>query len=596
MTAKRTQGASRPWDRAPKAAMREPTLFNWRKAAPRRRKAWRGGPAGVGEQGTLAWGFPRNLGDLDVSAGYEPVGGHRDNKAQAPGEGCPAAWGAKETGQEAVALSEGNEARGEGRRGVGASRSTVEPGEPTRGTPGREGDAGDREPVEGKTVGTSGSGAVSTGLHRVAELAREAPGMAFTTLAHHIDIGLLHVAYQRTRKDGAVGVDGGTAEAYAVDLWGNLRSLLERLKSGRYHAPPVRRVHIPKGDGKTRPIGIPTFEDKVLQRAVAMVLEVIYEQDFRACSHGFRPGRSAHGALEELWQGLTKMRGGWAVEVDIRSFFDTLDHGHLRSFLDRRVRDGVLRRAIDKWLKAGVMEAGSVTHPEAGTPQGGVISPLLANVYLHEVMDVWFEDVVKPRLKGPSFMVRYADDLVIGCRTEGDARTVLDVLPKRFGKYGLALHPEKTRLVRFLPPRREDDGRGDAGQSGSFDFLGFTHYWGRSLKGSWVVKRKTAGTRFSRALKAIGAWMRAHRHDAVAEQHESLGRKLRGHYAYYGITGNGNALARFLFHVRRGWLKWLGRRSQRGRLNWEQYTRLLARYPLPPARVVHSVFACAASP
>ena len=245
-------------------------------------------------------------------------------------------------------------------------------------------------------------------------------------------------------------MDGQTAADYAANLEGNLRSLLDRAKSGRYQAPPVRRVHIPKGTGpETRPIGIPTFEDKVLQRAVVMVLEAVYEQDFLDCSYGFRPGRSAHQALDALWHRLMEMRGGWVLEIDIRKFFDTLDHRHLHAILRRRVRDGVLLRLIGKWLNAGVLEDGSVTHPEAGSPQGGVISPVLANIYLHEVLDKWFEQTVKPRLKGRAFLIRYADDAVLVFEREGDARRVLDVLPKRFGKYGLTLHPEKTRLVPF---------------------------------------------------------------------------------------------------------------------------------------------------
>src|SRR6266540_2488188 len=298
---------------------------------------------------------------------------------------------------------------------------------------------------------TSGSQTVSTKLQRVAKLTRESPGMVWTTLAHHIDVNFLREAYRRTRKDGAVGVDEKTAQEYGLDLESNLECLRERLKSGTYQAPPVRRVHIPKGEGTaTRPIGIPTFEDKVLQRAVAMVLEAVYEQDFRDCSYGFRSGRSAHQALEFLRERLMKMKGGWVAEIDIEKFFDTLDHGRLRSFLDSRVRDGVLRRMIDKWLKAGVMEEGQVSYSDLGTPQGGVISPLLANIYLHEVLDVWFEDVVAPQMKGRCFLVRYADDAVIVFEQESDAREVMGMLPKRMEEYGLRLHPEKTRLVPFL--------------------------------------------------------------------------------------------------------------------------------------------------
>lgn len=428
--------------------------------------------------------------------------------------------------------------------------------------------------------GTSGPDTVSTRLHRIAELAKGAPGMVFTTLAHHIDLELLQEAYRRTRKDGAVGVDRQTAEEYAANLEENLESLHERLKAGTYRAPPVRRVHIPKGDGvSTRPIGIPTFEDKVLQRAVAMVLEAVYEQDFSDCSYGFRPERSAHQALEQVWG--RAMRGGVVVlEVDIKGFFDSLEHGHLRSFLDRRVRDGVLRRVIDKWLKAGVLEDGSVSYRELGTPQGGVISPLLANVYLHEVMDRWFADEVKPRLTGEAHLVRYADDLVIVFTREHDAKRVMEILPKRFGRYGLTLHPTKTRMVRFRPP---GPGREDPD---TFDFLGFTHYWGKSRKGNWAIQRKTARGRFNRAVKRITAWCKLHRHDAVWSQHRQLCMVVRGHNAYYGITGNARALVRFVDAVRGAWLKWLGRRSQR-LLGSERREAIRKRYPLPPPRIVH---------
>jgi group II intron reverse transcriptase/maturase len=431
-------------------------------------------------------------------------------------------------------------------------------------------------------TGTSSPTVVSTKLSRIAELARESPARVLTTLAHHVDIGFLAEAYRRTRKDGATGVDGQTGADYGEQLEDNLRGLLERFKSGSYRAPPVRRVEIPKGDGKTRPLGIPTFEDKLLQRAVAMLLEAVYEQDFKDCSYGFRPGRSAHGALEALWQGLMDMGGGWVVDVDIKSFFDTIDHGHLRSFLDRRMRDGVLRRTIDKWLKAGVLEDGSVSYRDEGTPQGGVISPLLANIYLHAVLDEWYETEVKPRLKGRSFLIRYADDFVIACAREDDARRVMGVLPKRFGKYGLALHPTKTRLVDFRhPARRRDD---DDDEPGSFDLLGFTHYWGKSLRGRWVVRRKTARSRFARALTRVSEWCRKHRHAPVRAQWQALVRKLLGHAAYYGLSGNAAALARFRHEVERTWLRWLARRNQRG-LPWPQARRLLRTHRLPTLRL-----------
>jgi RNA-directed DNA polymerase len=442
------------------------------------------------------------------------------------------------------------------------------------------------KPLEGTMPGTPSPETISTRRQRIAELARRSPQAALTTLAHHIDIDWMHEAYRRTRKDGAVGVDGQTATDYAVDLEGNLRSLLDRAKSGRYQAPPVRRVHIPKGTGsETRPIGIPTFEDKILQRAVAMVLEAVYEQDFLDCSYGFRPGRSAHQALDALWHRLMEVGGGWILEIDIRKFFDALDHRHLHAILRRRVRDGVLLRLIGKWLKAGVLEDGCVTHPESGSPQGGVISPILANAYLHEVLDTWFERTVKPRLKGRSSLIRYADDAVLVFAVEGDARRVLDVLPKRFGKYGLTLHPEKTRLVPFQGPRRGAPPGSPEGRPGTFDFLGFTHYWGRTLKGNWAVKRKTAKDRLRRSLTSAMQWCRDHRHLSIMEQWSALTRKLRGHFAYYGIPGNFASLGRFRYHVRRAWRKWLSRRSQRAGIAWEHFDDLERRYPLPPARL-----------
>jgi RNA-directed DNA polymerase len=425
---------------------------------------------------------------------------------------------------------------------------------------------------------------ISPRLQRIAELAREDRGRSLVSLAHHIDLPFLKEAYRRTRKGGGAGVDEQTAEAYAEDLEGNLRSLLERLKSGLYRAPPVRRVYIPKGDGiQSRPIGIPTFEDKVLQRAVLMVLEAVYEQEFLDCSYGFRPGRSAHQALDALWGSLMEVGGGWVLEVDIQNFYEELDHVHLRSFLDQRVRDGVLRRAIHKWLKAGVMEEGRVHHPERGTPQGGVISPLLANLYLHEVVDRWFEEEVKPRLVGKAWLIRYADDLVLVFAEEGDARRVEEVLPKRLGRFGLRLHPDKTRRVDFRGP-----GRGDGGRAGTFEMLGFTHYWGRSRRGRWVVKRQTAAKRISRTLRRTNQWCRRYRHEPLAWQRQELSAQLRGHYGYFGITPNYHALWEVYLQVLRLWRKWLNRRSQRGSMPWWKFDALLQRYPLPRPRVVHS--------
>jgi RNA-directed DNA polymerase len=445
---------------------------------------------------------------------------------------------------------------------------------------------------------TPSSTTISTKLERIAKLAKDAPDMAFQTLAHHIDVDWLREAYRRTRKDGARGVDGQSAKEYATNLEGNLRSLLDRAKSGTYRAPPVRRVHIPKGSGsETRPLGIPTFEDKVLQRAVAMVLEAVYEQDFLDCSYGFRPGRSAHQALEALWNEAMDMRGGWVLEIDIRKYFDALDHGHLREILRRRVHDGVLLRLIGKWLNAGVLEDGSIAYPDSGTPQGGVISPLLANIFLHEVLDIWFDREVKPRLSGRARLFRYADDAVLLFANETDARRVLEILPKRFGRYGLSLHPEKTRLVRFRRPEdRPSDSDDDDDGPGSFDLLGFTHHWGKSRSGRWIVCRKTAKDRFRRALARVAQWCREHRHDTLRAQQQGLALKLRGHYGYFGITGNTRAVTRFCRAVRVLWRKWLDSRSQNGRMTWERMYRLLERHSLPPPRLTRHLVARAANP
>jgi len=430
-------------------------------------------------------------------------------------------------------------------------------------------------------------GSISTRRRRIARLAREKAERCFVSLAHNIDYYFLQDSYARTRKDGAPGVDNQSAADYAANLGENLRSLLDRFKSGRYKAPPVRGSSVPKGDGKRRPIGIPTFEDKVLQRSVKTVLEAVYEEDFKDFSYGFRPGRSPHQALEVLRDWLMDMGGGTVMLVDIQNFFGELDHGHLNTFLDRRVRDGVLRRAIGKWLKAGVMEEGVIYHPLHGTPQGGVISPLLANIYLHEVVDRWFDEVVRPRLEGRALILRYADDVITAFEYERDARRVKEALAKRLNRFGLRLHPEKTQMVRFLRPVRSSrPGRKE--RPGSFSWLGFTHYWGKSRRGNWVVQKKTDRKRLSRALGEIRQWCRTHRHWRVSRQRAALASKLRGHYAYYGVTGNSKSLSRFRHYAERIWRKWLNRRSQKKRMPWKKFKLLLRHHPLPIERIVHS--------
>jgi len=426
-------------------------------------------------------------------------------------------------------------------------------------------------------------GLVSTKRARIAKLAKQMPGTAIRSLSHHMDLEWMREAYSRTRKSGAVGVDGRTADAFAEHLDDNLRSLLEQAKSGSYRAPPVRRVHIPKGDGgsETRPIGVPTFGDKVLQRAVAMLLEPIYEEDFYDFSYGFRRGRSAHDALEALDKGLWRMGGGWVIDMDVQRFFDSMDHGELRGLVRQRVVDGVVTRLIGKWLCAGVLQEGRVHRPSAGSPQGGVISPVFANVYLHHVLDQWWAETVVPRLRGRAFLVRYADDAVLVFSDKRDAERVHAVLPKRFARFGLTVHPEKTRLVPFRRPRRDGSGP----RPGSFDFLGFTHYWARSRRGRWVPKRKTASKRFSRSLRAVNQEMRRARHASIQEQSRILGQKLRGFYGYYGIRGNSRSLSAFLHEARARWKKWLSRRSHKAWVTWEAFDRMVRRYPLPHPRM-----------
>ncbi len=443
---------------------------------------------------------------------------------------------------------------------------------------------------------TPNSSTMSTRLTRIAELARNIKDAPLKTLAHHIDQEFLREAFRLVRKDGATGVDGQTAAEYEKNLNSNLESLESRFKSGTYVAPPVRRTYIPKADGSMRPLGIPSFEDKVLQKAVAMVLGAIYEQEFMDCSHAYRSRKSAHGALEQLRNGLMENRGGWVYEVDIKAFFDTLDHQHLRGFLDQRVTDGPIRRTINKWLAAGVMEDGQRQGSDEGTPQGGIISPLLANLYLHEVLDRWIEGDVKLRMKGRVFLVRYADDFVLGFELESDARKVAEVVPKRFAKFGLTVHPTKTRLLNFHRPNKFPlKGPEREERPETFDFLAFTHYWARSENGNWVVKQKTARSRLRRAILTVRDWCKKHRHWDLREQWKILVAKLRGYYNYFGLTANVRAISAYAREVRKAWKAALTRRSQRG-MTWNDFDRILKRYPLPEPVLVHSKYRRSAKP
>ena len=431
---------------------------------------------------------------------------------------------------------------------------------------------------------------ISTQRIRIAQLAKKDPRRVLTSLHHFMDAQWMYEAYILTRKDGAVGLDGVTAKAYQANLTENLRDLLERFKSGTYRAPLIKRVHIPKGDGrKTRPIGITTFEDKILQRAVVMVLEEIYDQEFYDFSFGFRRGRSQHMALKAVMDGRWKRDGYWALEVDVKGYFDAINHKHLRGFLDQRVRDGVIRRMIDKWLKAGVLEGTQVTYTSAGTPQGGVVSPLVSNIFLHHVLDKWFVETVRPRMYGRVQLVRFADDFLMLFSREGDARRVLKALRLRFEKYGLTIHPDKTRLVRMTPPTPRDKSDPKPKRE-TLDFLGFTLYWGRTRKGNWAVFPKTSSKRLNRSVRDISQWCRRNMHRKIRDQARDLAKKLMGHYQYYGVSFNYRSLAKFYYAVRGRWKYWLTRRSQRKHLNWETFTRKAARNPLPVPRITKSLF------
>lgn len=392
----------------------------------------------------------------------------------------------------------------------------------------------------------------------------------------------LREAYRLVKKRGAPGLSKVTAAQYSEDLEENLDDLHKRLKDGRYRAPWVKRVWIEKEGGKKRPLGIPEFEDKIVQRAVEMLLSAIYGKTFYDFSHGFRKGRSQHKALAELREQCLRCKANWILTADITGLFDNIVHDVLRDLIKRRVNDGAILRLIGKWLKAGVMEEDRLEYPDKGTPQGGVISPLLSNIYLHYVLDEWFAQEVQPRLKGKCFIIRWADDFLIGFENEEDALRVKQVLPKRFKRFGLELHPEKTSLLKFSKPSRKDEGQ----KSGTFDFLGFTFYWGRSLQGYPVIKKKTAGKRLRRFTKMMWRWCRKHMHDPIGEQSGVLNAKLRGYYQYYGVRCNYKALEVVYEHTEKAWRYWLSRRSQKGEVLFEY---LQKHFPLPKPRIVHNI-------
>jgi len=417
---------------------------------------------------------------------------------------------------------------------------------------------------------------MSPGLVRVAESAKRNPGRLLS-LAHHIDVAALGRAYKRIRKDAAVGVDGITKEQYGEALEENLRDLHQRMKTMRYRHQPLLRVYIDKGGGKSRPIGISSTEDKIVQEALRELLEAIYEQDFLDCSYGSRPRRKAHDALRAFDRAVYRGEIKWVLEADIVSFFDRIDRKQLKELLQKRISDKNLMRLIGKCLHVGCLENGAEMTPKTGTVQGSTLSPLLANVYLHYVLDAWFEQEVKPRLQGKAKLLRYVDDFLIGFEHREDAEKVKKALTKRLAKYGLELHPEKTRMVDFRKPPRNHKGPGPE----TFDFLGFTVLWKRSRKGVWHMGTHTRVKKLRAAKKALYDKCRSQRHLSVKEQHAALVSRIRGHINYFGVRGNEHRLKLLIRSVEASWYKWLNRRSQRSIMTWERFKNLLKDYPLP---------------
>jgi RNA-directed DNA polymerase len=432
------------------------------------------------------------------------------------------------------------------------------------------------------------SRSMSTGLMRVMERARKNPNGKMRSLAHHIDIEALERSFHRIREDAAVGVDGVTKRAYGENLEENLADLHKRLKGMKYRHQPIRRSHLPKGRGKTRPIGISTIKDKVVQGAMTELLGVIYEQEFLECSYGFRPGRSAHDALKVLNRSMRYGEANWILKTDVAAFFDSMDRPVLRGMLEERIDDKSLMRLIGKCLHVGVLDGAELTTPEEGTAQGSILSPLLGNIYLHHVIDKWYENEVKPRMRGRSCLVRYADDLLFGFEAEEDAKRVMKVLDKRLGRFGLSLSPEKTELLDFRrPPKDQQGGKGPS----TFDFLGFTHFWQRSRKGKWHPSWTTRKESLKKAIRENQSWCKANRHLSIPEQHVALTRRIRGHFNYFGVNGNHRSLSKLRNKVERAWFRWLRRRSQRTRMTWKRFNGILKEFPLPQVKVYRNLWA-----
>lgn len=439
-----------------------------------------------------------------------------------------------------------------------------------------------RNRISGTSKFTSEMEKMSTGEMRIAELAEKVQNEPITNLHHFVDEDLLYKSLEGMNRKSASGVDKESWSKYYEERESRIPSLLASYKSNSYKAPKVRRTYIPKEDGKQRPLGIPTIEDKVLQTAVRRILDPIYEKEFYSFSYGFQRGKSQHQALEHLFREVSFEDKRYVIDADMKDYFGSIVHGWLREFLRYRIRDKVTEQLISRWLKAGIMEEGEVMYPERGTPQGGNISPLLSNIYLHYVVDYWFEEMVKPNLKGKCSMVRFADDFVMLFEDKKDAERVMQTLPKRLGNYGLSLNPEKTRMIDL---KEGNDGS----KPETFDFLGFTHYMGRSRKGKPILKRKTSKKKFRQSLKEVDAWLKENRHTRLADLVFLLNQKLRGHYNYYGVTFNSRKLGSYYHQVKRKLFKWLNRRGGKRRLTWPRFAQVIEQdLPLEKPSIKHS--------
>jgi RNA-directed DNA polymerase len=505
--------------------------------------------------------------------------GNRESPSS-PGESAPGRPGkgrAQEPGANDLGQSNGRTvpAKPANRGATAAPEESVEGRRPAKGNASRS-----------AALRTQGRVSASTGLRRVRQAARRDRRARFTALLHHMTVDLLRESFFHLKRQAAPGVDDLTWQRYADGLEDRLRDLHRRVHSGTYRARPSRRIYLPKPDGRKRPIGIAALEDKIVQQATAEVLSAVYEADFKGFSYGFRPGRGPHQALDALWVAVAGRRVNWVLDCDIRSFFDSLSHSWMERFLQHRIADPRVLRLVSRWLRAGVSEDGTWMPTTKGTPQGAVLSPLLANVYLHYVLDTWVERWRKESAAGTVVIVRYADDFIMGFEKRADAERLLAELRARLARFDLELHPEKTRLFQFGRHAAEDRKKRGQGKPETFDFLGFTHICGRTRTGRFTVRRLTIAERQRRKLKAVREALAKRRHRPIPEQGRWLRAVVQGHLNYYAVPGNLDRCKAFMREVNRAWLHALRRRGQRHPITWDRMKRHIARW-IPAAKILH---------